>query len=300
MNVSSAMHEHRALMPARIGRVLMWMAGALLSFSVMAVSVRELSRTLSVFEILAIRNGSGLAALIVLLAARPELRLLLAPQRLGLHAARNVVHFAAQSGWALSLTMLPLATLFALEFTAPAWVALLATLLLGERMTTGRIAAVLLGFLGVVVILRPGVESLQPGALLMLAVAVGFALTMIATKKLTSTASTFAILFWMNAMQLPLNLAGTGLTFATGIGPNEWLPVAGLAVTGLSSHYCLTNAFRSGDATLVVPLDFLRLPLIALVGWSCYGEPLDPIVFGGAGLIIAGILCNLRAEARRV
>ena len=71
----------------------------------------------------------------------------------------------------------------------------------------------------------------------------------------------------------------------------------GVALAGLSSHYCLTNAFRHGDATIVVPLDILRIPLIALIGWSFYGEALDGFVFAGAAIIVAGIFWNLRAEA---
>ena len=275
------------------------MSGALVSFSIMAVSVRELSHSLNVFEILAVRNASGLAALGILAIVRPQLRLLLKPHRIGLHAVRNIVHFASQCGWVLSLTLLPLATVFALEFTAPLWVALMAALLLGESMTSSRIAAVVLGFLGVLVIVRPGFESLRPAAVLMLVVAIGFALTMTLTKKLTGTVSTFAILFWMNAMQLPLTLAGASTSSAGRIGADNLLALAGLAVAGLASHFCLTSAFRAGDATIVVPLDFLRVPLIAVVGATFYREPFDPFVLAGAALIIAGILCNLRAEAGR-
>jgi drug/metabolite transporter (DMT)-like permease len=75
--------------------------------------------------------------------------------------------------------------------------------------------------------------------------------------------------------------------------------VIGIGVSGLVSHYCLTNAFRAGDAGVVVPLDFMRIPLIAVIGWWLYGEPLDVFVFLGAGLIITGILWNLRSEAAR-
>ena len=74
----------------------------------------------------------------------------------------------------------------------------------------------------------------------------------------------------------------------------------GIGVTGLLSHYCLTNAFRAGDAGVVVPLDFMRIPLIAVIGWWLYGERLDVFVFLGAGLIITGVLWNLRSEAARV
>jgi drug/metabolite transporter (DMT)-like permease len=284
---------------ASIGRVVLWMSGVLLSFSVMAVSIRVLARSFNVFEILAFRNAAGLAILLALACARPRLRASLLPRRMGMHALRNSVHFAAQYAWALSLTLLPLATVFALEFTNPAWLALLATWLLGERMTTSRAGAVVLGFLGVVVILRPGFAAFQPAALIILGAAFGFAVSTIATKKLIVTETTFAILFWMNAMQLPMNLVGSSPSFVTKIGVAEMLPLAGLGISGLSAHFCLTNAFRHGDATIVVPLDFLRIPLIALIGWWMYGELLDGFVFAGAAIIIAGIFWNLRAEAAR-
>jgi drug/metabolite transporter (DMT)-like permease len=215
-----------------------------------------------------------------------------------LHLARNVAHFFGTYTWTVGLTLLPLATVFALEFTTPAWVALLAVLVLRERMTRSRAASILAGVIGVAVILRPGLEALQPASLVVLASAVAFAITTIATKKLTATESTFSILLWMNVMQLPFNLAGSDPAFWMKLDVTHVWPLLGICIGRLSSHYCLTNAYRHGDATMVVPLDFLRLPLIALVGWRYYGEVLDPFVFLGSLLIIAGILWNLRAEAR--
>jgi drug/metabolite transporter (DMT)-like permease len=187
---------------------------------------------------------------------------------------------------------------FALEFTMPAWTMLLATFLLGERMTVSRVGAVVLGLLGVVVILRPGTETFRPAALLVLAAALGYAAQNVATKKLTTTESTFAIVFFMNVVQLPLGLIGADPWFVTKIGVPELPGLAGLGIAGVSAHYCLSNAFRAGDASLVVPLDFLRIPLIAVVGWWFYDEPLDGFVFAGAGLIISGLLWNLQSEAR--
>jgi drug/metabolite transporter (DMT)-like permease len=280
------------------GRVLFWMSGALVSFSAMAVSVRGLADAFNTFEILSIRSGSGVLFLVFLLVIRPELRHQLNLRAIRLHAMRNTLHFGSQVAWTKSITLLPLATVFALEFTTPAWVVLLAAIFLRERLTASRLATVLLGLAGVVVILRPGFESLQPGALLALAAALGFAVMMVATKKLTGTESTFAILFWMNLMQFPMNFIGADPWFVMRLDGAHALPAAAMAVTGLASHYCLTNAFRAGDAQVVVPLDFLRVPLIAFVGWVFYGEALDPLVFVGAGLIIAGIVWNLRAEAR--
>ncbi|MFN3657821.1 MAG: DMT family transporter [Pseudolabrys sp.] len=279
-------------------RVVLWMAGALLSFSVMAVSIRELSRGgLSIFEILAIRSGVALMVLLVLLAVRPQLRLHARPRRMGLNLMRNTVHYASQFCWAVALTMLPLAMVFALEFTMPAWTTLLAVWFLKERMTPSRLGVVVFGLVGVLVILRPGIASFNPAAFLVLAAAFGYAITMIATKKLTATETTFGIIFWMAVIQFPLSLIGSDVTAFAQMDLRHLLPTIGVGVAGLSSHYCLSNAFRAGEASVVVPLDFMRIPLIAVVGWAFYGERLDIFVLIGALIIIAGVLWNLRAES---
>jgi drug/metabolite transporter (DMT)-like permease len=275
------------------------MTGALLSFCVMAVSIRELAGALTILEILTIRSAIGLAIIGAVVVVRPELRLGIRRKRLGLHILRNSVHFGSQYLWAMGLILLPLATVFALEFTMPAWTILLAPFFLGERMTPSRIGAVVLGLLGVLVILRPGIEGVQPAALLVLTAALGYAVQSIATKKLTMTETTFAIVFWMNAIQLVLGVLGTGVLFVGKIGLPQVPAIIGLGTAGLFAHFCLSNAFRAGDASLVIPLDFLRIPLIAIVGWWLYAEPLDALVFAGAGLIISGIVWNLHSEARR-
>lgn len=284
----------------KIARVVLWMVGALLSFSVMAVSIRELSRAgLSIFEILAIRSGVALFVLLALLALRKDLRVHALPRRMGLNLFRNTVHYASQYSWALSLTMLPLATVFALEFTMPAWTAVLAVWFLHERMTPSRLGVVILGLIGVLVILRPGIAGFNPAAILVLLAAFGYAITMITTKQLTKTETTFGIVFWMAVIQLPLSLIGSDPTVFLRFEPRHILPAIGVGMAGLTSHYCLSNAFRSGDATLVVPLDFMRIPLIAVVGWAFYGERLDVFVLLGAMIIVSGVLWNLRSEVAR-
>jgi drug/metabolite transporter (DMT)-like permease len=282
-----------------IAWLAIWMVGTLLSFTMVAVSVRALAGALSAFEMMAVRSAFGLAVMLAILAARPALRGELSVRPLGLHALRNTLHFASQLGWIVSVTLLPLATVFALEFTMPAWVGLFAVLALGERMTASRVGALAVCFVGVLVIVRPGLGSFQPAALIALATALAFALVAICTKKLVSTESTFAILFWMNLIQLPLNVAGSDPLFLLKLDWWMALPLLGVGIGGLSTHFCLTNAFRHGDASVVIPLDFLRVPFIAVVGALFYAEPLDALVFAGAGLILAGIVWNLRAEARR-
>jgi drug/metabolite transporter (DMT)-like permease len=285
---------------SNIVRVVLWMVGTLLSFSAMAVSIRELSRGgFNIFEILAIRSGGSLIILLALLAMRPELRTYALPRRMRLNLFRNTVHYISQYSWALSLTMLPLAMVFALEFTMPAWTALLAAWLLRERLSPSRIGVVAFGLIGVLVILRPGIASFNPAAFFVLAAAFGYAITMITTKKLTMTETTFGIIFWMAVIQFPLSLIGSDPHVFLHLQLRHLLPVLGVAIAGTTAHYCLSNAFRSGDATLVVPLDFMRIPLIAVVGWALYGESLDIFVLLGALIIVAGVLWNLRAEAAR-
>ncbi len=280
-------------------RVVLWMSGTLLSFSAMAVSVRALAGAFSIFEILTIRAAIGLALTLAVGLIRPELWRGFTPRRLHLHFLRNGTHFVAQYLWTVSLTLLPLATVFALEFTMPAWTALLAVLFLGETMTRSRLGAVALGFVGVLIIVRPGLGTFQPASLLVLAAAFGFSLSNVATKKLTASQTTFAIVLWMNIMQLPLGYLASDPLFFLRIGPGDALGVIGIGISGLTAHYCLTNALAAGDASVVIPLDFMRLPLIAVVGWTFYGERLDVLVFMGGAVIIAGVLWNLRTEARR-
>ena len=283
--------------PQQLARVVFWMTGTLLSFTVMAISIRALAGALNIVEILSLRAAVGLAIVGSVLGLRPQLRASISRQRLPLHILRNTIHFGSQYLWAMSLLVLPLATVFALEFTMPAWTIVLAPFFLGERMTASRIGAVVLGLAGVLVILRPGFEAFQPAALLVLAAALGYAIQIIATKKLTSSESPFAIVFWMNVVQFALGVIGAGPSFVSKLGLDLLPGVFGLGVAGLLAHYCMSNAFRAGDASLVVPLDFLRIPLIAVVGWWLYAEPLDLYVFTGAGLIIVGIVWNLRSEA---
>jgi drug/metabolite transporter (DMT)-like permease len=290
--------DRAAVSQRNVLAAVLWMGGALLSFSATAVAVRALSAGFSVFEILAMRNGSAVLILFGLALARPTFRPGLKPRRLSLHLLRNVVHFLSTDAWAFSLTLLPLATVFAIEFTTPAWVALMAVPLLKERMTKGRLVAILAGTVGVLIILRPGAATLQPASLMVLGVAFAFALVAIITKKLTATESTFSILFFMNLIQLPMNLAGVRTLFWLRLEAAHVLPVAGICLGGLLSHYCLTNAYRFGDASMVVPLDFLRIPLIAFVGWWLYQEALDPFVFIGSAVIVTGLIYSLRQETR--
>ena len=280
-------------MPVAV-RGALWMCGALLSFSLMAIAARELLRSMGSFEILFLRS---LVSFVLVLAILPRFGLGVLRTRLfGLHVLRNVLHFGGQYAWVYAIAMLPLATVFAIEFTMPVWTALLAMLILGERLNRGRAVMLALGVVGVLIILKPGFAVVQPAALAMLAGAFAYASVNISTKRLVKNDSAFAILFYMSAIQLPLGLFPALSQWVAPRGADlPWILAIGAA--GLVAHYCITRALHIADAMLVVPIDFLRLPLIAVVGMLMYGEPLEAQILLGAAVIFAGTYYSIRRES---
>src|SRR4029077_4661000 len=278
--------EQPAPRQSNVPAAVFWMIGTLFSFSLMAISVRQLGGVLNLFELLVVRSVGGLAILLVVVGAQPSLFGYLALRRPGVHLIRNGTHFIANLCWANAVIVLPLATVFAIEFMMPVWAGLLAVLFLGERFTVSRAGTIVFGFIGVLVILRPGVEAFQPAAIGVLVASFGYAVSNIATKKLIPVQSTIAILFWMNVMQVGMALPGGNLDFPVRLASHQWLWAFGHAFGGAFAHYCLTNALRVADAIVVIPLDFIRIPLIAFVGWMFYGERVDVWVFVGAGIIV--------------
>jgi drug/metabolite transporter (DMT)-like permease len=268
------------------------MSGALVSFMAMAIAGRQLSVELTTFQILFFRSVVGLVVVVVLLqrAGWTQLR----TRIFGTHLVRNLTHFGGQYGWFYGIALIPLTEVFAIEFTVPLWTAVLGTIFLGERMSGLRALAVALGFAGILVILRPGIAMVSPAALAVLGSAVAYALSHIFTKRLSATETPLAILFYMTVIQLPLALVPS---LSGWVWPSArlWPWVGVVAVTALSAHYCLTRAFRLADATIVVSMDFLRLPLIAMVGFLFYGEPLQIWVLVGALIVFAATWLNLRS-----
>ncbi len=277
---------------APIVRAALWMMGAIGSFMAMAVSGRELSAELSTFQILFFRSLVGFIVLLILLRQTGwgQLR----TRKFGTHLMRNLAHYGGQYGWFYGIALLPLAEVFAIEFTMPIWTAVFAAIMLGERINKRRALAIAIGFAGVLVMLRPGIAVVSPGALAVLgaALAYGFAHTL--TKRLSGIDTPLTILFYTVAMQLPLAFlpALHNWTWPSAVA---WPWVLGVGVAALSAHYCLTRAFMLEDAAIVMPIDFLRLPLIAVVGLFFYGEPIQVWVFFGAAIVFAGSYLNLKA-----
>ena len=274
-----------------------WMSGWLTLMLVIAVAGREATRDVAVFQLMAMRSVIGLVLLWPLLHVYGGLAAI-RTQRVREHAARNVVHYGAQYAWFVALTMIPLAQVVAIEFTMPIWAILLAAAFLGERITRWKLLAVALGLLGVGLVVRPDAAGLNAGQLIALAAAVGFAISVILTKSLTRTDDALAIIFWMLLIQSILGvlpaLAVWRWPSATGWG---WILV--VAFCGTFSHYCMARALRHAEATVVVPMDYLRVPLTALAGWLVYAERMDLLTVLGAVLILGGNLLNTRRAAAR-
>jgi len=216
---------------------------------------------------------------------------------LGRHVARNIVHFGAQCCWFVALTLIPLAQVISIEFTMPIWTAILAVAFLGERMGIWKNTAVALGLVGVVIIVRPFGGEVSSGQLIALVAAFGYAISVTLVKSLTRNDRVLVIMFWMVLIQA---LLGVVPAIAVWQWPSAevwgWLLVIGFC--GTYSHWCLTQALLHADATLVVPMDFLRVPLAALTGWLVYAEQVDLLTAVGAALILGGNLLNLKGAKR--
>lgn len=276
----------------------LWMLGSVASFLAMSVAGRALKPYLDVPEIMTWRSVIGLV-IVVVLARVLRVRNLAARGRLGWHALRNAVHFMGQGLWFWALLTIPLAQLFALEFTSPIWVILLAPLVLGERLTRIKLLAASLGFAGVMVVARPDFGHLDPGVAAALAAALCFAGNIMLTKRLTGTEPIITILFWQMAMQLVFGLVLTGWDGHITVPPVPALvPLAVVGVGALVAHFSLTKALSLAPATFVIPIDFVRLPMAAVIGLMLYNESLEWAVVLGAALIFLGNWVNIRYGAR--
>ena len=271
----------------------------MVSFSLMAIAGRELADSLNTFEIMLYRSIIG-HVIVVLVGAVVGTLSQIKTNRLGLHLVRNIAHFSGQNLWFMAVAFIPFSQLFALEFSTPIWVALLAPLFLGEALTRERGLAVILGFAGVLIVARPDFTELDPAIVAAISCAICFALSLMATKKLTSDQSITCILFWLTTMQLIMGLAATlyfgTITVPEGVGV-MWIMTVGIG--GLMAHFCITNALSIAPAIVVIPLDFMRLPLISIIGFLAYDEAVELPILIGAGVIFVAILVNLKAEKQR-
>ena len=275
------------------------MLGAVASFSSMAVAGRAVSFELDTFEIMMYRSIVGFV--LVLGVARLTGQIgTITTRSPRMHIIRNLCHFTGQNLWFYAITVIPLAQVFALEFTAPLWVLILSPLVLGERLTGIRALAAVIGFAGILIVARPSPETLNMGTIAAAAAAIGFAGSILMTKRLTRTETLTCILFWMTLLQIGLGLACAGYDgdiALPSLTSAPWLVLIGCA--GLLAHFCLTTALSLAPATLITPVDFLRLPVIAIIGVLVYAEPVDAFVILGALVIFGANYLNLWRETRK-
>jgi len=288
--------------------LFLWMTGALASFCILAIGARELSGGLSIAQSLTIRSAIGLVFLscVYLIRSRyfkgSKLKSSSKKQQvkvIKLHLFRNSFHFLAQYGWFFGIGLLPLAEVFALEFTVPIWTMLIAAFFLNEKVTRNKLSAIFLGTLGVLVIVQPGYALINYASIVVLGSAVCFAISHASTKTLAITESPITSWLLMCMIQLPIGLL---LAWSNWVWPQGeqwfWLTVIGLSA--LSAHYCLANAMQYAEITTIITLDFFRLPLIALVGVIFYSEAFELPLLVGGGLMLIGNLIGVRGLAKPV
>ena len=280
-------------------KAAIWMIGAICSFSAMAVAGREVSFALDTFEIMLFRSIVGVTIVISAALIFGTLRQI-NRQQFGLHFARNLAHFIGQNLWFYAVTVIPLAQVFALEFTSPIWVILLSPLLLGERLTLVRAIAAFMGFAGILIVARPDMGGGNTGVIMAASSAFFFAFTIIFTKLLTRTQSITCILFYLTVLQLIFGLIMAGYDGDIALPDEKTLPwLLLIGVAGLLGHFCITKALSIAPATVVIPIDFIRLPVIAVIGMLVYAEAVDIWVFIGAAIIFAGNYLNIWVETRK-
>ncbi|MBU2962264.1 DMT family transporter [Citreicella sp. C3M06] len=279
-------------------QAVLWMSGSVVSFTAMALAGRAISLELDTFEIMLYRSVIGFFIVIAALALTGQFQQV-TRRRLGLHALRNLSHFTGQNLWFFAVASIPLAQVFALEFTSPLWVILISPLILGERITATRALSAIIGFLGILIVARPSPETLSPGLIAAAGCAVGFAGSAVFTRRLTRTETAGCVLFWLTAMQAVFGLICAGYDGDIALpGLHSWPLVAVIAVAGLVAHYCLTTALSLAPAPVVIPIDFARLPMVAILGMLIYAESLDPYVFLGAAIIFGANYLNILKETR--
>jgi len=281
-------------------RAALWMMGSITSFSAMAVAGRELGGHLDTFEIMMYRSLVGVIT-VVTLASLYGTWGQINRRNFGIQIGRNLAHFTGQNLWFYAVTVIPLAQVFALEFTSPLWVIVLSPFILGERLTKVRALAAVLGFVGILCVARPTIAGLNAGVITAASSAIFFALTIMLTKRLTRSQTITCILFYLTVTQLVFGVVMAGYDGEIAVPDTAQMPLLLLiGIAGLLAHFCLTNALSIAPATVVVPIDFIRLPLIAVIGMLVYAEALDIWVFIGGAIIFAGNYLNLWVEARRV
>jgi drug/metabolite transporter (DMT)-like permease len=267
---------------SQLWRAVALMFASAMMFGCMAVVIRLASEQLHPFEIAFFRNVFGLLfALPLLLRHGPGL---LRTSKLPLYLVRCVIGMFSMLAGFWAIVNLPLAQAISLSYSTPLFVTIGAVLVLGEVVRARRWSAVVIGFLGVILIVRPGADSFTAGALVALMAAALSASVAISIKFLSRTEKADAIVIYTTLLWVPLSLLPALWVWETPVGIT-WLWIVLAGFFGTVGHMCWTRAFKLGDASMLTPISFLQLPLVALAGYLLFGETIDGWTVAGAAVI---------------
>lgn len=218
-------------------------------------------------------------------------------QRPGLHVCRGFSSVFGFTLWVVALSLIPLAEATALSFSMPIFATLGGALILREAVGRNRWLAVLVGFIGVLVIIRPGIAIIQPGALVALVAAAGFAASALITRKLSATEAPFTVVFYVS---LFMSIVTLGMSLPVWRPPSlEMLGVAAASgALGTIAQLCLVRAYGAADVSVIVPFDFVRLVFVTLIGFFVFAQAPDVWTWLGAILIVGANTLATHRESR--
>lgn len=276
-------------------RAALLMLGSTLFFGLMAVAIRLASESLHTFQIAFFRNFFGLlAALPLLLRHGPDL---LRTTQLPRYVVRCAIGIVSMMCGFWAIGHLPLAQAVALSYSTPIFVTIAAVIFLHEQVRARRWAAVALGFVGVLIIVRPGTEGFSAGTLVALAAAVLSGIVSIQIKQLSRTEPADRIVLFTTLLWVPMSLLPALAVWEWPHGI-VWLWVIAAGVLGTGGHMLWTRALKLGDVSALTPISFMQLPIVALAGWLLFQERLDRWTVVGAAVIFAANVYIAHREAQ--
>ena len=271
------------------------MMGFGLLFALTSLCVRHISTSMPPIQIAFFRNVFGLA-LIVPLLLKDGVGLM-KTVRPGMHLLRSTSGLIAMYAMFTAISMLPLAESTALTFTSPLFATMGAALFLGEVVGKRRWSATLIGFLGAMIILRPGIAVVTPAALIALVAAVFIASSMLIVKSLSRTDSPTTVVFYMTSIMAVMSLPAALYVWVPP-QPENWPWLIALGLIATASQLMMARAFKIADASVVLPFDFSRLIFASIVGYLYFGESPDLWTWVGAGVIFSSTVYIAHREAR--
>ena len=294
MNFPRSVRSSLDRLPDPVNGVL-WMASASLFYSFIYIAVRNLTDALSISQVIFFRATLGALFMLPWLARAGLIAL--RTRRMKLYILRVALAYAGTVGWVYGIARMELADANALLFTLPLFTVIFAALLLRETVGLHRWAATIIGFAGALIIIRPGVVELSLPALATLFAAAAFSLALIATKSLVGTEDPNAVVFYLYTLMIPI---------AVGPAIADWTPLAwgqvpwllALGVLTVGAQQCSTRAFKAAPASVVMPLHFLQLPMIAVLAFVAFDQTSDIWTWVGAAVICASTYYITLRESR--